>query len=157
MELIGTGGAFIVGNIARKQFDGQHWFFDCYDKYPSCEYVSGGDLLVGRLSQFLVIGAMLACLPCVVLRGRKQFVAAVVAAGLAAAAAIGTGITWALVPTENEGKEDSDGYTAMRYVHGGVTVRLVLGLALCVAVVAVAAAIHSRQAQKASPQSLTVP
>ena len=53
MELIGTGGAFIVGNIApSKQFDGQHWFFDCYDKYPSCEYVSGGDLLVGRLSRF---------------------------------------------------------------------------------------------------------
>ena len=156
LELIGTGGALILGNMARKQFDGQDWFFDCYDEDPDCEYTSGGDLLVGRLSQFLIIGAMIACVACVVLRGRQQFVAAVVAAVLAAAAAIGTGITWALVPSENLGKRDSDGDTAQRYVHGGVTVRLVLGLALCVAVVAVAAAIHSRQAPKTSPQSPTV-
>lgn len=156
MELIGTVGALILGNMARKQFDGQDWFFDCYGKYPDCDHVKGGDLLVGQLSQFLIIGAMIACAACVVLRGRKQLVAAVVAAGLGAAAAIATGITWALVPSENLGKRDSDGYTAQRYVHGGVTVRLVLGFALCVAVVAVAAAIHSRRAPKASDQPLPV-
>lgn len=152
-ELIGTVGALVVGNMARAQFDAQDWFFDCYNKYPYCDHVSGGDLLVGRLSQFLIIGAMLACVACVVLRGRKQTIAAAVAALLAAAAVIGTVITWAMVPSENLGKTDSKGYTAMRYDHGGIAVRLVLGFALCIAVVSVAAAIHSRHAQKAPLRS----